>query len=226
MPNPKPGAHKPRYYLTTFPPCLEGKTVPRAGHRWREFLPQVSCVAEEHFQRFPFFFFLPRCFSWRRKTERKPQGENNPPAPPIKLFSQRSGVCGWVPRVRVALGTSPKLQGRGFNPFFWGAILHLSGGGLHSRDPRHRSSPVPCPARDPGASPGPLQPSFTGAGGRAGVAIPPVSVKVPLLPQKNFAAPRFWCWWSFPAFFFFPSMEAGGEAGRKSGLQSPAQSGA
>lgn len=170
MSNPKPGAHKPRYYLTTFPPCLEGKTLPRAGDRRREFLPQVSCVTEEHFQRFPFFFFLPRGFSWRRKTERKPRGENNPPAPRLNSFRRFAGGCpvsGWL------WGQARSSKGGGSTPFFLGQSLIFQAGGCTPGTPGTAPLPFPAPPGIQGHPQGRSSRALQGQAAGRGLPSPP-----------------------------------------------------
>lgn len=157
-------------------------------------------MAEEHFQPFPFYFFLyffkkflPKGFIWRRKTERKTRGENNPP-PKKPPFA--ASLRGWVPRGH---GDKPKAPNSRSNTLFGGEIPHF-----FSVDPQHRSLPTP------GIPKG--IPRGQAAGWRCH---PPVSVEMLQKPPKLLSAAilvlvEFSCYFFF---FFFSSVEAGEEIG-------------
>lgn len=153
------------------------------------------------------FFFLPRGFNWRRKTERKPRGENNPPAPRLNSFRRFAGGCpvsGWL------WGQARSSKGGGSKPFFGGQSLVFQAGAAHPRPPApllSRSLPRPGSRGIPRAAPAELY-----RGRRQGEGCHPHRVResATLAPKKLRSAAilvlvEFSCF-----FFFFPSVEAGG----------------
>lgn len=222
MPNPKPGAHKPRYYLTTFPPCLEGKTLPRAGDRRREFLPQVSCFAEEHFQRFPFFFFsFPGVSAGDGKQRGNREVRITPLHPRLNSFRSAPGFASGCPVSGWLWEQARSSKGGGSTPFFWGNPSSFRRGAAQPGPPApllSRSLPRPGSRGIPRAAPAEL---YRGRRQGGGCHPPRVRESATLAPKKLLSAAilvlvEFSCF-----FFFFPSVEAGGRGGAEIGAAEP-----
>lgn len=149
-------------------------------------------MAEEHFQPFPFYFFLyflkkksfPRVSSGGGKQRGKREVRITPPP---KKTPFAASLRGWVPRGH---GDKPKAPNSRSNTFFGGEIPHF-----FSVDPQHRSLPTP------GIPKG--IPRGQAAGWRCH---PPVSVEMLQKPPKLLSAAilvlvEFSCY--FILFFFF-----------------------
>lgn len=204
--DPKPGAHKRHHDLTTFSLRLEGKTLLGVEDRGKEFLPQMSHVAEEHFQTFN-FIFLKKSFPGFSTADGKERGKRevriNPQTNSFFISLAWMGV--------LCLGDHGDKPEGVQHLFLGGAISHFLG----------TARPVPCPTRDPKEFP-------WGQGSKTGVSIPPCPWKChsfPKNPPKTSQRRDFGVSGVFLLFFkfFFPPRW---RLGRKSGLRSRAQSGA